>query len=434
MPNRQVFYFYMKVLRKLLSLTAVFLTAVTATGADPMATDYSMQQCEGSLTPYPTDIAPAEYPDSLVPVFINHVGRHGARYPASATNCLTLKRALEHADSIGSITPLGKRLKALNDKVIALSNNRWGALDSLGMAEQAAIATRMFYNFTEVFSSEGVIKALSSYSPRAMMSMYSFTHQLDRLNNRSTFTTSTGRVNSPLMRPFDIDKDYLAYHKAKPWKPAYDEYVAAHCPTSALRRVLGESYSYGTEEAARELALVEYYVVAGLQAMGLPSQMDVYFKSAEANALWSCFNLRQYLQRTASTISSVPADIAAELVLDLIKTTDDFIAGSDPTVAVLRFGHAETLMPLLSLLHIPGCYYLTNYFDTVAGQWRDFDVVPMAANIQFVLFKARKSGKYYVRVDLNEKPVKLRKGDDATIYPWGEVRRYMMNAVPLYAQ
>ena len=25
-------------------------------------------------------------------VFINHVGRHGARYPASATNCLTLDR------------------------------------------------------------------------------------------------------------------------------------------------------------------------------------------------------------------------------------------------------------------------------------------------------------------------------------------------------
>ena len=91
-------------------------------------------------------------------------------------------------------------------------------------------------------------------------------------------------------------------------------------------------------------------------------------------------------------------------------------------------------MPLLSLLRIPGCYYLTNYFDTVAAHWRDFDVVPMAANIQFIVFKARRSGRYYVRVDLNERPVALRKGDDAVYYQWGELRRYLMNLVPLYAQ
>ena len=91
-------------------------------------------------------------------------------------------------------------------------------------------------------------------------------------------------------------------------------------------------------------------------------------------------------------------------------------------------------MPLLSLLHIPGCYYLTNYFDTVAAHWRDFDVVPMASNIQFILFKAKKSGRYYARVDLNEVPVKLRKGDDAIYYPWGELRRYLTNCVPIYAQ
>ena len=81
-------------------------------------------------------------------------------------------------------------------------------------------------------------------------------------------------------------------------------------------------------------------------------------------------------------------------MLNLVQTTDDFIAGQNAaTTAVLRFGHAETPMPLLSLLKIPGCYYLTNYFDTVAQHWCDFDVVPMAANIQFVLFKAKRFGQ-----------------------------------------
>ncbi len=409
--------------------------AASLFASSPTDTDYSFTQCEGSLTPYPAPTEQIEYPDSLTPVFINHVGRHGARYPASAANCLTLRRALEHADSLGTITQLGRQLRKLNDEVITASNNRWGALDSLGMNELAMIAARMFYNFTEVFGHESVIKAISSYSPRAMMSMYSFTHQLDRMNNRLTFETSTGRINSRLMRPFDLDEDYLAFRKDKVSQPAYDEYFSKTAPVSAIKRVLGEDYLWASDEAARELAITEYYVVAGLSAMGLPSQMDKYFTEDEANALWSCFNLRQYLQRTATTISSVPADIAADLVLNLIETTDAFVNGENTTTsAVLRFGHAETLMPLLSLLHIPGCYYLTNFFDTVGQHWRDFDVVPMAANIQFIVFKARRSGRYYVRVDLNERPVALRNGDDSVYYQWGELRRYMMDCVPLYAQ
>ena len=53
-------------------LTALLLLAAFATlrAADPMLTSYSASQCEGSLTPYPTDINPAVYPDSLTPVFI----------------------------------------------------------------------------------------------------------------------------------------------------------------------------------------------------------------------------------------------------------------------------------------------------------------------------------------------------------------------------
>lgn len=423
----------MKAIRYILGLVLGLSVLTSVAADDPMATRYSMKQCEGSLTPYPEPAQEPAYPDSLVPVFINHVGRHGARYPASAANCLTLRKALDLADSLGTITPLGRRLQQLNERVIKLSNNRWGALDSVGMAEQQGIATRMFYNYTEVFSEGAVVQALSSYSPRAMMSMYAFTHQLDRMSNRLNFTTTTGRINSALMRPFDTVTDYIDFRKAKTWEAPYLEYLDKFCPTTALSRVLGQGYPHDNGRKERELALVEYYVVAGLQAMGLPSEMNTYFSESEANALWSCFNLRQYLQRTATTVSSVPAEIAAQLVQNIIETTDAFINGQTETCAVLRFGHAETLMPLLSLIRLPGCNYLTNYFDTVASHWRDFEVVPMAANVQFVLFKARKSGKYYMRVELNERPVALRPGDTATIYPWGELRRHLDNCLPLSA-
>ncbi len=415
-----------------LAFLGVFL-CTAAYGADPMATNYSTADCQGSLRPYPVPRTTTAVPDTLVPVFINHVGRHGARYPSSARNALALRDALRKADSLGTLTSMGREMMKINDLVINMSDGRWGALDSLGMAEQRGIASRMMLNFPQVFDKGGNVSALSSYSPRVMMSMYSFTHQMDRLNNKLEFTTTTGRQNSLLMRPFDVDQDYIDFRKSGVTDEPYDTFVKAVCPTTAIRRVLGDNYPFADDAEARSLALAQYYIVAGLSAMGVHYDALKMFSTEEYNALWSCFNMRQYLQRTATTLSSVPADIAAPLVLDLITTMDAAAEGTSTYVACLRFGHAETMMPLTSLLHLPGCYYLTNYYDTVAMHWRDFYVVPMASNLQFILLRNSR-GQCYVRVDFNEQPITLIPNDDRIYIPWGEARDYMMRCVPLYMQ
>ncbi|MDE5827132.1 MAG: histidine phosphatase family protein, partial [Duncaniella sp.] len=109
------------------------------------------------------------------------------------------------------------------------------------------------------------------------------------------------------------------------------------------------------------------------------------------------------------------------------------VSGKNNYSVMLRFGHAETMMPLLALMHIPGCYYMTNYFDTVGLHWRDFYVVPMASNLQMVLFRAE-SGKYYVRVDLNEIPVPLIPGRQGIYIPWTTAREYLNRCLPLQDQ
>ncbi|MDE6397104.1 MAG: hypothetical protein K2K84_07520 [Muribaculaceae bacterium] len=424
----------MKYRRLFAPLFAIIVASMPCIGGNPMATDYTPVQCEGSLTPYPGDVKLIETPDSLTPVYVSHVGRHGARYPAGSLHCLTLDKALRHADSIGTITPLGRELLKLNSQIIAASDGRWGALDSLGMAEQRGIAERMVRTFPELLKGEGTVNALSSYSPRSMMSMFSFVHQMDQMSQKMTYLTSTGRLNSPLMRPFDVDEDYIRFRTDKVSEPVYEEYFNEVCPLTAITRVLGRDYPFGSTEKARDLAINEYYVIAGLSAMSMKPEMSKYFTPTEMNALWSCFNLRQYLQRTATTVSTIPADIASALVLDIVNKMDKAATGENPAVADLRFGHAETVMPLVSLLRFPGCYYMTNYFDTVAKHWRDFEVVPMAANVQFILFKSKKTGNYYVRTELNENPLQVLPNDTRIYVPWGELRRYMMNLLPLHLQ
>lgn len=124
--------------------------------------------------------------------------------------------------------------------------------------------------------------------------------------------------------------------------------------------------------------------------------------------------------------------MAGALLEDLISTTDAFIEGNKSIATVnLRFGHAETLMPLLSLMRLPGCYYLTNIFDTVASHWHDFYVVPMAANLQMILFRAP-SGRFYLRTDLNEVPVNFVPGHESVYVPWETAREFLVKCMPLF--
>ncbi len=55
----------------------------------------------------------------------------------------------------------------------------------------------------------------------------------------------------------------------------------------------------------------------------------------------------------------------------------------------------------------------------------------MAANLQMVLFKS-KSGRYYVRVDVNETAVPLLPNSTDVYTPWNVARDYLTRCVPLY--
>ncbi|MDE6126005.1 MAG: histidine phosphatase family protein [Muribaculaceae bacterium] len=415
-------------MRRILLISVIITIAARLCAADPTLTAYSVDDCLGTARPYPVPAGLVEPPDSLTPVFINHVGRHGARYPSSSTPVEKLLRHLHKADSAGSLTPLGRSVLEAVSMVAEASHNRWGALDSLGMAEQRGIASRMFRTFPELFRDQ-TVTALSSYAPRCVMSMYEFTHQLDRLNNHVEIITTAGRQNSPLMRPFDLDKAYIDWRAEKAWEQPYDFMYQTAVPTAPARRFINDPAM--DSKKAQEISLLSFTVLRGIPAMGRSIDLLKFFTSEELNSMWAVENLRHYLRYTATTLSTLPAELATQLVLNLISTTDAAAAGESPATVMLRFGHAETLMPLLSLLRLRGCYYMTNYFDTVGLHWKGFDIVPMAANLRMVLFRSKKGG-LYVRFDLNERPIPLLPNSDAVYTPWPVARDFMTRCIPLH--
>ncbi len=370
--------------------------------------------------PYPAPEHVVAAPDSLTPVMINHVGRHGARYLTSSKQADKVLDFLTEAEKHGSLTPLGKQLRELSQQVITLSEGRWGTLDTLGMSEQAGIASRMCDAYPELVKG-ATVEALSSYVPRCIMSMDCFTHEISRRDNDITMYTSSGRVNSPLVRPFDLDSAYLDYVKREPYHKAYKEYYDSLVPATPAARLSTAALDH---KQLRDASFAEYRMLSGLNAMGLNVDLTQYFTLDELNALWSVHNLDQYLVRTANCYSSVPADITAALIHDLVVTTDQVIAGKSDAHIQLRFGHAETMMPLLSLMRLPGCYYVSDDLASVSSHWQTFNIVPMASNLQLKLFRGP-SGRYYMRADLNEVPVPLIEGNDAIYVPWEEARAYL---------
>lgn len=411
------------------AITLIFAASLLQ-AADPTATRFSLDDCRGTYKPYPVPRQAVECPDSLTPVFINHIGRHGSRFPASAKDALTLLSALRQADSIGTITPKGRSLMALTEHLIAKADGRWGALDSLGMAEQRGIASRMYANFPSLFADRSV-QALSSYSPRCIMSMYEFTHQLARLNNRVEISTTSGRQTSPLLRYFDTDADFLDFRRSKASAESVDAFFAATATSTPISRILGEDFLYDSAEDPDRLSYVAYRVISSMAAAGIGCNLSKYFTIDEANALWACANIKHYLDYSATTPSTIPADAAAPLLLSLITTTDAATTDSISPSAILRFCHAETILPLLALMRLDGCYYLTNYFDTVARNWQDFHIAPMAANLQMILFQAD-SGTYYLRVDLNETPIPLIPGTTDIYIPWSTAQAHLLRFIPLH--
>lgn len=420
----------MKRLYFLLSLS--ILTVFSSKAVDPTTTDYTFIECQGSAIPYPhRTVQELAYPDSLTPVYINHVGRHGARFLSSSKYTTSLLRTLHKADSLRTITPMGRELIDICELVVARTAGRWGALDSLGMAEQRAIASRAHMAFPMLFDNTK-INAISSYVPRCVMSMDEFTHQLTRLNNKVEIYMSSGRQNSSLVRPWDSDDDYKTFMKGEEWHKVYEDYLNAKVPVSVAERALGKNYPFDADEA-RDVSMGIYKVLAGCSAMSIELDLQKYFSRNEINALWSVENLHHYLTHSASTLSDAAPNLAVKLLTELIETMEEAVEGKNKYSVMLRFGHAETLMPLFALMHLPGCYYMTNYFDTVGLHWRDFYVIPMAANLQMILLKSD-SGNYYVRTDLNENPVPLIPGRQTIYTPWSAVREYLTRCLPLHLQ
>lgn len=420
----------------------LFVLALILSFSMIAAKPYSLlpPQYSGSMMPYDfsgSEIVPI-WPDSLKPVYVAHVARHGARYITSAKKLEKLQEAISKARAEKTLTKEGERFDALLKSVLAATGDQWGLLSTVGAEEERRLASDLYTLLPDLLKNARV-NAISTYVPRVVMTMYEFNHTLTVESSGISISASEGRCFSPLLRCFTADSAYAAYRDNGDWRQVSEKLMDSIVSAEPARRLLGNASGY-SDKHFKKLTLDMYDVLQSLTAFGLPAPTDEFMSEADYRACWEVDNLEHYLRNTVTPLSRLAGEATAPLLARIISDAEASLgarmeanarkrAGMAPAQtegydANFYFGHAETLMPLLSLMRLPGCYSDSSDFSTIYEHWRDYDVVPLGANLNIILLESP-GGNIYVTLRHNGRFVAPVSCMQEKIVDWNAYRSYL---------
>lgn len=327
-----------------------------------------------------------EAPDGYKPVYFSSYVRHGQRklhrdeytdYPLSI---------LEKASAEGQLTPLGERILAKIRIIDRDLENSLGILTPLGEEQHEGIARRMYGNYPELFSSEGLhIHCFSTVYQRTMMSMFTESETLSKLNPSVVVSREASDALTQLIG------GYHDAYKEEPHIP-FDEFLSAHFDARpVLERLFGANVPVLDEDK-----LVRNLYVTGADAGGLDLEnvtfLSSLFTADELFVIHQGMNSMLYTRTGSSSFNghnTLPSMIP--LMDDFICRADAALASATPS-ADLRFGHDSYLIPFVGLLGLNGYNVVEpdplKYIDV----FQDYMISPMAGNVQMVLYSKSAAG------------------------------------------
>ena len=389
----------------------------------------SLEQCSGTAMLYnvPSDVESKFFPDTLSPIFINHLGRHGARYPTSNKDFDYIINILSKAKSDGALTNTGNNI--LNELIYIRGKigNSWGLLTKRGEQEQRGIAKRDKERFSTLLSNNSKIEAISTYVTRCIESMDAFTNELKLISPNLIIKKNSGKQYDNILRFYDVNKEYLEYKEGGDWKDIYDDYVLEKIvPAMFINKLFNNGYTLQGRQK-KEIYMAYIKITQIMPCLEIENNLDLLLNYEDNFTYWQTQNLRQYLVKSASKVGKdLPIKIAKPLMEQFINVADSVISGEKDCSAYFRFAHAETIIPFAALARIKGAYEPNSSINLLYKNWQDYKVSPMAANIQWVFYKG-KSGEIYLQVMLNENIVEIDGLNyiGNKIYKWREFKDKM---------
>ena len=362
-------------------------------------------------------------PDGYAPVYISHYGRHGSRWPVNQKIYKTAGDFFQQQQLAENITPEGKAIWKQVTLCAGNSNGHLGELTPMGERQHQAIAERMYQRFPDLFAGGTAVVARSSVEPRCIMSMGAFCDRLKELN--------PGLAIKKHATPGDMDFIHHNTEEAKlntgedaPWMWEFSQYrdSISKCPQVAAKLFKNVPESDSIPLFMRSL----YDVAISVQDIdSLDADILSIFDIDELAGLWKASNYMQYIANAKSPVSmNSGTESVKPLLTEITDRADEMLASGEVAVD-LRFGHDTDLLRLVSLIDLDGKGIELEDPDEAAEKWRNFEISPMGANLQFIFFR-NKAGNVIVLPRLNEIPVAISDVPQVVpgYYDWDFLKTY----------
>ena len=384
--------------------------------------------------PIPGDIKPPALtpaPKGYVPFYIDHYGRHGSRWLISQSDYDRPVEMLERLDSAGALTARGKTVLTQIRQWRIASTDRLGELTDVGAEQHQGIARRMTENFPQIFSGEGkTVAARSSIAVRCVLSMLNEVMVLQAVNPRLNVVTDASRADMKTLANSEQFNDKLrplqkAAREASPMGRYRADEGRFSCQLmDTARQVLTASERRSLMGALWNLGVsLQNHHQAHFDLLDLFTADDLY-------NLWASNNVRNYITyANAPQTRHMSPYQQCFLLRDLIAAADAALADSH-RAADLRFGHDTVLMPLAVLMELDNLAVSIDDLTQVPELWHNFEVFPMAGNIQMVFYRPTKGGAgddVLVKVLLNEHEASLPVRSAGVAQPycrWTDLKAY----------
>ncbi|WP_033295522.1 histidine-type phosphatase [Amycolatopsis jejuensis] len=402
-----------------------------------------MAVCSLLLVPNPAQAETAQYSTSKTPyspqqdirtyqppppgftaVFTELVSRHGSRTPTKIDGADLLLQLWAKARDESELTSAGQDFgPTMESYRAAIQKVGLGQETGRGRQELQGMADRMQRRLPELFE-----KIKKDATPIAVV----LSQQTGRIADTAKFFTArlgaTDPALAPLIQQPVVDQDLLYFHKTERGK-AYRDYLENDQRyQETVKRIKNRD---GTREAATDIlktiftpAFVERMepsaVTKAAQAL---YDLDAIAPDLSVEGNW---HLDRFVPRHAAAWfasiddaksfykkgpgfegSDITFAMASILLDDFFKQAEAARAGK--LGADLRFTHAEEIIPLAALMQLPGSEKQADPdedYTYANNPWRGASVSPMAANLQWDIY--RNGTTYLVRMLYQEKEIPFK--------------------------
>ena len=385
--------------------------------------------------------------------YISHYGRHGSRYPYTASVATALLDMLHEAGEKENLSEYGNGLMTRLELFMEKAGNQIGELTDLGRQQQYRLAGEMAERYPQAFRKGAVVTAQASSSSRSILSMASFCTALARkcpsirIDQFQGFAETQATAPNMGRNPLRIKGPGLG----NPYRESPAEFMQRRFPEfteTVLGKMFRDPYAALGDRDVQYLMDHIYMLIGGMNSLPDGVRMDFSdIATPETLArMWELDNYQRFCEYIVYTASccSVFKDIIerADARLALLDSAAEKLEGraegrAEGAVgraegADLRFGHDHVLMSLLMIADIDSFGELPENPDELGHVFQTFRS-PMAANLHFVFYRPKNGrGPILTGLSLNGQPARLSaldkelgiSPDESAFYRWDDVKAW----------